>query len=374
MNTEIMNTNKMNAGILDEAWDRLIGLRSEVIDRPLFPGAVLLCGIDDKIIKHRAGGWALCYADQQGTLLPEADRIAMRPDTIFDLASISKLFTSLVIMQLVESGDIELDRPVIDYLPEFAAAGKQAVTCRQLLIHTSGFPAEISLWRLFDSPAARIRGTLEAELVAAPGTAYCYSDLNLITLGELAHRLTGQRLDELVADRIASPLGLSDTGYNPDLSLVSRIAATEFEAVPDRGMVRGRVHDENSWSLDGVAGHAGVFSTATDLARLARAIIDRELLGADAAAEMITNQTPDFPGHDHGLGFEINQPWYMGELAGPHTIGHTGYTGTSLVIDLERKAYVILLTNRVHPNRGWGSANPARVIAGTAMQEFLSGR
>jgi CubicO group peptidase (beta-lactamase class C family) len=330
--------------------------------------------VDDKIIYHRAGGFALCYADQHGTLLPESERVAMSIDTVFDLASISKLFTSLVIMGLVESGDIELDRRVIDYLPEFAAARKKAVTVRQLLVHTSGFPAEIPLWRLYGDPVARIRGALVAELVTAPGTAYCYSDLNLITLGELAARITGHRLDRLVADRICTPLGLADTGYNPDPALRNRIAATEYQILPDRGMVRGEVHDENAWSLGGVAGHAGVFSTAADLARLARAIIDRELLGDTAWTQMITNHTARFPGHDHGLGFEINQSWYMGELAGPSTIGHTGYTGTSLVIDLQRRAYVILLTNRVHPHRGWGSVNPARVLAADGLARTLSAR
>ncbi|GAB3923593.1 hypothetical protein GCM10011575_01580 [Microlunatus endophyticus] len=355
----------------DEPWERLTALRSAVVDRPLFAGAVLLCGVGDTIVDHRSAGWALCYADQEGTLLEEPDRIPMRLDTIFDLASISKLFTSLVIMQLVESGQVQLDRQVVDYLPEFAAAGKTAVTVRQLLIHTSGFPAEIPLWRLYDDPQARIRGALEAEVVAAPGTAYCYSDLNLITLGELARRVTGQRLDRLVAERISGPLWLTDTGYNPDLALRPRIAACEYEAVPDRGMVHGRVHDENAWSLNGVAGHAGVFSTATDLGRLALAVINSELLGETAAQQMITNQTADFADHDHGLGFEINQRWYMGDLAGPHTIGHTGYTGTSIVIDLQRRAYVILLTNRVHPNRGWGSVNPARVIAADALAAYL---
>jgi CubicO group peptidase (beta-lactamase class C family) len=364
----------IDAGALDVAWEQLTALRSPVVDRPLFPGAVLLCGVEDEIVAHRAAGFALCYADQEGTPLPEQERIATSADTIFDLASISKLFTSLVIMGLVESGCVELDRRVIDYLPEFAAADKQAVTVRQLLVHTSGFPAEIPLWRLYTTPRSRIRGALEAELVAPPGTTYCYSDLNLITLGELAARITGHGLDRLVADRICRPLGLTDTGYRPDPALRHRIAATEFQQLPDRGMVHGQVHDENAWSLDGVAGHAGVFSTAADLARLARAIIDRELLGDAAASEMITNQTAGFPGHDHGLGFELNQSWYMGELAGPHTIGHTGYTGTSLVIDLERRAYVILLTNRVHPNRGWGSVNPARVLAADGLARTLSGR
>jgi CubicO group peptidase (beta-lactamase class C family) len=223
-----------------------------------------------------------------------------------------------------------------------------------------------------------VLGALTAPLVAAPGTAYCYSDLNLITLGALAHRLTGRPLDVLVRDRITGPLGMTDTGYAPAAELRGRIAATEDERDPARGVVWGQVHDENAWSLDGVAGHAGVFSTAADLGRLARVIVDRgvypggRLLSEEIFTAMITNQTPDFAGHDHGLGFEINQPWYMGRAATAHTIGHTGYTGTSLVIDLDRRAYVILLTNRVHPSRDWGTANPARVIVGDALADVLA--
>ena len=360
---------------LERTWTDLDAIRTS--DRPLFPGLVLHYGIDDEIIFSRAAGWARCYLNRAGDWLPEAERTSMRTDTVFDLASISKLFCSLVIMQLVEQGAIELDRPVIDYLPEFAAAGKEAVTVRQLLIHTSGFPALVPLWQLYPDRATRIRGALTAELVTEPGTAYCYSDLNLITLGELAHRVSGSPLDELVGQRVTGPLGMNDTGYAPDPALRTRTAATEDEHVPDRGMVWGEVHDENAWSLDGVAGHAGVFSTAADLAVLAQAMIHRgrlgevRILGEQAFTEMITNQTPDFDGHDHGLGFEINQPWYMGRLAGPHTIGHTGFTGTSLVIDLHRAAYAILLTNRVHPHRERGKINHAREIAGDGLADHL---
>jgi CubicO group peptidase (beta-lactamase class C family) len=359
----------------EAAWEQLTSLSTG--ERPLFPGMVLAYGVDGEMLFSRAGGYARCYADQEGTLLPEADRIEMRTDTIFDVASISKLFTSLVIMQLVEAGRIDLDQVVVDYLPEFASEGKEAVTVRQLLSHTSGFPALVHLWRRYPDPRSRINGALIEPLVAPPGTTYCYSDLNLITLGELARRITGHRLDALVRERITEPLGMIDSGYAPAPELRSRIAATEHERDPDRGVVWGEVHDENAWSLDGVAGHAGVFSTATDLAVLADVMINRgrhrdgRLLGDEAFTEMITNQTPDFDGHDHGLGFEINQSWYMGRLAAPNTIGHTGYTGTSLVIDLDRRAYAILLTNRVHPSRERGSVNPARVIAGDALADYL---
>ncbi|QDP97842.1 serine hydrolase [Microlunatus elymi] len=362
---------------MEETWGRLLGLRSEGGDHPLFPGAVMQWGTDGKIISVQARGWARCYADGEGSLLPESDRIAMRTDTIFDLASISKLFTSIVILQLVEQGKIDLDRAVVDYLPDFTGAGKSAITVRQLLIHTSGFPAEIPLWRLYDDVPARVQGALAAELVVEPGTAYCYSDLNLITLGVMAHRLTGRPLDELVRTGITEPLSMINTGYNPNLLLRPQIAATEYERVPDRGVVWGEVHDENAWSLGGVAGHAGVFSTAADLGKLAECMINRtaydggRLLDEELYAEMITNQTPEFGDHDHGLGFEINQPWYMGRLASLHTIGHTGYTGTSLVIDLDRAAYAILLTNRVHPSRTWGKINHARVIAADGLAQLV---
>lgn len=375
----------------EQAWERLMRLRSESGDHRLFAGCVLLAGQPGRQLFCRAGGWAYCYPDGSGAMLPEAERVPMRPDTIFDLASVSKLFCSIVIMRLVQDGSIDLDRRVVTYLDDFGletprgaepeerhrSDRKQQITVRQLLTHTSGFPAELPLWRDHPDPASRIRGALTAELITDPGTAYCYSDLNLITLGELARRVTGRRLDRLVAELITGPLGMADTGYAPGPDRRPRTAATEFQQLPDRGLVWGEVHDENAWSLDGVAGHAGVFSTATDLARLAEAVIANDrgrsgpLLSVDAFTAMITNQTPQFAGHDHGLGFELNQPWYMGSLASPRTIGHTGYTGTSVVIDLERAGYVILLTNRVHPSRSWGSVNPARVIAADALAAAL---
>jgi CubicO group peptidase (beta-lactamase class C family) len=380
----------MNAArdqVWERAWTELTQMRSDDGEHLLFPGLVLLGVQDGKQLFFRAGGWAYCYADDSGSMVPEADRVPMRPDTIFDLASVSKLFTTLVIMRLVQDGRIDLDRAVVDYLPEFGietstegeerdSDRKRSIPVRQLLTHTSGFPAMISLWGRFPDRATRIRGTLTAGLIADPGTSYCYSDLNLITLGELAHRLTDRPLDRLVAEWVTGPLGMVDTGYCPQQDK-QRIAAAEYETDPNRGVVWGEVHDENAWSLGGVAGHAGVFSDAAGLSRLAEAVIanDRDgtgpLLDADHFRAMITNQNPDFAGHDHGLGFEINQDWYMGRLAGPRTIGHTGFTGTSVVIDLDRSAYVILLTNRVHPSRNWSKINSARVVAADALAETI---
>ncbi|MBA8794500.1 CubicO group peptidase (beta-lactamase class C family) [Friedmanniella endophytica] len=352
---------------------------------PLYPGAVLLDGVRGAVVLHRATGEVRRYAHADGTLLPAAERVATRPDTIFDLASISKLFTSIATVQQVDAGLLDLDRPVVGYLPEFARGddgvpGKAGITVRMLLTHTSGFPAFLPFWRDHPDPDSRAHAVLTARLVSAPGTAYCYSDLNLITLGLLLHRLTGRPLDALVADGITGPLGMRDTGYAPDPALRSRIAPTEEETDPPRGVVWGEVHDENAWSFAGVAGHAGVFSTAADLAVLAQVIIEDgaldgvRILSADAVRRMTTNENTGFPGHDHGLGFEIDQPWYMGRLSGPRTVGHTGFTGTSLVIDLGAGAFVVLLTNRVHPSRSWGTINPARVAAADALADALARR
>lgn len=343
--------------------------------KPLYAGAVTLLGHDGKIVTRTATGLALKYADGQGTELPADQQIPMRTDTIFDLASVSKLFTSIVTMQLVEKGKVDLDAPIATYVPEFAENGKETVTVRQALTHTSGFPSWLPLWSAQPDPASRLHMALTAKLQNAPGTTYLYSDLNLIALGELAHRVTGKTLDKLVADGITKPLQMRDTGYNPDPKKKPRIAATEYQSAPPRGMVWGSVHDENAWSLDGVAGHAGVFSTADDLAVLAQTFLNggsyrgARILKESSVTAMITNFNQGFPGNDHGLGFELNQRWYMGGLSGPRTAGHTGYTGTSLVIDFDSRSFAILLTNRVHPSRNWGSNNPARraVAQGLAL-------
>ena len=366
---------------LERAWDTVAGFQQAPEGgRPLYPGAVLTYGHAGRVVMTRAGGYARLYADGAGTLLPQDQRLATRTDTIYDLASISKLFTSVVVMQQVERGRVDLDAPVARYVPEFAANGKAAITIRQLLTHTSGFPAFLPFWRAYPDPASRMQAALTAKTVNAPGSTYLYSDLNLITLGEVVHRVSGRPLDRLVAEGVTGPLGMRDTGYNPDPALRPRIAATEFQTAPDRGMVWGEVHDENAWSFGGVAGHAGVFSTARDLSVLAQTMINGgthrggRILSKASVQQMITNENTEFPGDDHGLGFELDQRWYMGGLASQRTAGHTGYTGTSLVIDFSSRSFVILLTNRVHPNRSWGSVNRARVAAAQGLAEALAVR
>ncbi|NUT52594.1 MAG: beta-lactamase family protein [Saccharothrix sp.] len=345
---------------------------------PLFAGAVTLYAHDGVVVTHEPTGWAVRYGDAAGTELPEAQRVPMARDTIFDLASISKLFTSIVVMRQHELGRFGLDDPVARHLPEFGANGKESITVRQLLTHTSGLVAWLPLWSQYPDVPSRLKAVMDTTPRSAPGTAYVYSDLNLITLGLLAEKWSGKKLDELVRDDITGPLGLRDTGYNPPPEKLDRIAATEYQA--GRGIIRGSVHDENAWSLGGVAGHAGVFSTARDLAVLGQAILnggayaDGRILREDTVELMLTDFNQAFPGNAHGLGFELDQRWYMGALTSPRAAGHTGYTGTTLVLDPLSRSIAILLTNRVHPSRNWGSINPARRVAADGLAQAMAVR
>ncbi|KAA9149493.1 serine hydrolase [Amycolatopsis acidicola] len=347
---------------------------------PHFSGAVGLLAHDGVLVDQYTAGGAVRYADAAGTELPAAEQVPMRLDTIFDMASITKLFTSIAVLQLVEQHKAELDAPVARYLPEFVTNGKQDVTVRQLLTHTSGLDADPqpSLWQGYPDIPSRRKAVLDSPLVHPPGTAYMYSDINLMTLGFLVEQLTGQPLDAVVREKITEPLGMADTGYNPPASKLDRTAATEFETDPPRGLLRGQVHDENAWALGGVSGHAGIFSTAPDMAVLGQAILNggsyrgARILRPETVREMLTNYNQAFPGDEHGLGFELDQMFYMGALSSPVTAGHTGFTGTTFVVDPESRSIAILLTNRVHPTRNWGSINFAREKWATSLAEAMS--
>jgi CubicO group peptidase (beta-lactamase class C family) len=205
---------------------------------------------------------------------------------------------------------------------------------------------------------------MDCSLDDEPGTAYLYGDLNLIVLGVLVERMRVMPLDAVVRDRITAPLRMTDTGYNPTDR--DRTAATEVKTASGRGLVRGQVHDQNAWALGGVAGHAGVFSTVADLAVLSQALLNggayagQRILRPATVAALVTRSSDSSDDRAHGLGFELDERWYMDDLAGPHTAGHTGFTGTSVVIDFMTRSFAILLTNRVHPSRDWGSVNVAR--------------
>lgn len=349
------------AGLIKEPLERIDGIMGTAVENGTAPGIVAFAAKSGHIVKHEAYGHSALYTDDQGTQMDNP--IEMKEDTIFDVASISKIFTTTAAMILYEDGLFHLDDPVALHLPEFAANGKEQVTIRQLMTHTSGFTSWVPLYEQKGGRDERIEYALNYPLANLPGENYTYSDLNLITLGALIEKFSGMRLDEFIRQELTRPLGMKDTMYNPPASLKERIAATEYQPAIGRGLVWGEVHDENAWSLDGVAGHAGVFSTALDLGKLAHMFLNdgkyggQRILEKETVRMLETNQIPEFPGNDHGLGWELNQGWYMDALSDSESFGHTGYTGTSIVINRDNHTTAILLTNRVHPSRTTVSTN-----------------
>ncbi|RYG73743.1 class A beta-lactamase-related serine hydrolase [Lentibacillus lipolyticus] len=352
------------AGMMEEPLKEIDSVMKSMMEQDVMPGAVTFVARSGHIAQHKAYGDAVRYKDDSGEEFQEP--IAMKKDTIVDIASLSKIFTTIAAMKLYEDGKFQLDDPVAAYIPEFAQNGKDDVTIRQLMTHTSGLKPSLPLYKMEGTKEDRLQHVFAAALDDAPGTSYTYSDLNMITLGALIERISGVGLDEFVSENITEPLNMTDTMYNPPEKLNERIAATEYQPWTDRGLVWGEVHDENAWSLGGVAGHAGVFSTAIDLAKLGHMILNdgrygsKQVLAPETIDLLTGNQLPSFPGTKHGLGWEIGEGWYMDALAGASAVGHTGYTGTSMVVNQDNNTIAILLTNRVHPTRDTVSTNPAR--------------
>ncbi|MFJ9853034.1 serine hydrolase domain-containing protein [Streptomyces sp. NPDC101150] len=349
--------------------ERLVqGVRALPERRPAWcAGAVVLAGRGPYVAAEDAAGWAVRYRAydperDRGLELPRDLWEPMRVGTVFDLASLSKLFTAIVTLQQVECGRLGLDDEVHAHLPAFAPGA----TVRRLLTHTSGLRPELPFHERTGRAAQLALLWAESAAPAGPpGGAYRYSDLNMIALQLIVESLTGRRLDALVREGICRPLGLASTSYGP--LAAPGVAATEDQRRPwakaDRGLLRGVVHDENAWALGGVAGHAGLFSTAQDLAVLCRALLDAgayggaRILGPGSVAALL-----DPP----GLGFGIDQPYFMGELAGRGAAGHTGFTGTSLVLDRATDTFLVLLANTVHPRRANGGSAP-RAAAATCL-------
>ncbi|MDW6063274.1 serine hydrolase domain-containing protein [Streptomyces sp. FXJ1.4098] len=353
-------------------------------ERPWCAGVVVAAGRGPDLLVEEAFGWSVRYAaydeaTDRGVELPRERWVPMRTggrgagpgrdrgqDTVFDLASLTKLFTTIVAVRCLERGEIDLDGRVAAYAPEFTAAAEHGITVRQLLTHTSGLLPELPLYD-YAGHEQRLARLHTEPPTAAPGTARRYSDLNFLLLQRVLERVTGRSLAHLVRDDITRPLGMTATRYRPPRAWLPRIAATEDQRRPwaklDRGMLRGVVHDENAYALGGVAGHAGLFSTAADLTLLCRA-----LLGG--GPPVLRPESVELMLAAPGLGFEIDQRWFMGELAGRGAAGHTGFTGTSLVLDRATSSYLVLLANTVHPRRRPADSAP-RAAAGTALARAL---
>jgi CubicO group peptidase (beta-lactamase class C family) len=352
-------------GGLESATPKSVGMsaaRLETIDRVVargiraggYPGAVVVVGRKGKAVWERGFGrldWSTAS-------------LAVDPaTTIYDLASLTKVVgTTTAAMILFDEGRLSLDGYVRYYIPEFSGGWKDSVTVRQLLTHRSGLPAGRDLWRIAYNPEEARRYAIETDLVYVPGTRYIYSDLGADLLGFVVETIAGTSLDVFLAQRVFGPLGMDDTFFRPADSLRARIAPTEV--MPPRGYpLRGEVHDENAYALGGVAGHAGLFSTAQDLAIFAQMLLnggefDGVRIVSDSTVRLFTARAAG----SRALGWDTadGEDGGAGRYLSGSSYGHTGYTGTSLWIDPEREMFVVLLTNRVHAAR---ARRPAKVIS-----------
>lgn len=305
---------------------------------------------------------------------------ATRPDasTIYDLASLTKIVaTTSLMLKLVDEGRVVLDAPAVRYLPDWRGEGAPAVTIRHLLTHSSGLAA----WRPFYKEAVD-RADARAQLMLVgpqvkPGTRYLYSDMNFMLLGMIAERLTGMRLDSAFQALVATPLRLADTRFLPPASLLPRIAPTEYDPWRQR-QLRGEVHDENASRFDGVSGHAGLFATGNDLARVARMWLNGGTLDGVRFASARTvaqfTRAQDTAVSRRALGWETPTGGNSaGHRLSPRAFGHTGFTGTSIWIDPARNVFVILLTNRVNPSRQNTKIGGVRVALADAVVGALEG-
>jgi len=354
-----------DAAALEAAWAALV----RGAEAGAYGGAVALVARQGGIALHRATGWAVRE--------PFEDRSPIGTDAIFDLASLTKVTATLPsILALVAADRLGLEQPVGEVLPEFGRdVDKREVTIRRLLAHTAGLLA----WRAFYLDGVGIDAYLAAiadgQPERTPGQEALYSDPSFILLGEVVRRVSGASVADFAARTVFGPLGMTDTCYLPPRTMRSRIAATErgnpFEAAKEgdragsfdgwrTGLIRGEVHDGNAWyGLGGVAGHAGLFGTARDLARYGQCWLnggelgDVRLLPADLVAEATTEQPP--AGSNRALGWRTAppgdevDPTDSGRGLGPRAFGHTGFTGTSLWVDPDLDLVLVLLTNRVHP-------------------------
>jgi uncharacterized protein YbbC (DUF1343 family)/CubicO group peptidase (beta-lactamase class C family) len=335
----------------------------EAIHANQVPGAVVLIWHDGQVIYRKAfGDRAL-----------EPRREAMSVDTIFDMASLTKvLVTSTAVMQLVETGKVRLNDPVAKYLPEFAQNGKQDITIRQLLTHFSGLREDLDLNDAWAGKEAAYRLADAETPIVSPGSRFLYSDINFIVLGALIEGVSGEPLDTYAEAHIFRPLGMEHTRYSPPDAWRAQIAPTEYDE--QRRMLRGEVHDPTARRMGGIAGHAGVFSTAEDTARFAQALIDgSSILSSPSVEKMTTPQQPPNAPVLRGLGWDIDSPFSSnrGEFLPVGSFGHTGFTGTSLWIDPVTRTFIIILTNAVHPNGGRGAAVPLRSKVATAVAAAL---
>jgi beta-glucosidase-like glycosyl hydrolase/CubicO group peptidase (beta-lactamase class C family) len=350
----------------------------DLLDRAVadgaFPGGVVAVGWNNQIVIHPFG-----------KLARDAKSPPVTADTTYDVASLTKpIVTTTAVMMLAQQKQLHLDSPVSRYLPEFAGAAKSdpdpawraRVTVRMLLLHDSGLPAHRDFFEDTKGEAAILARVLAEPLVREPGTHIEYSDLGFIVLGTIVERLTGNSLDQFAKQNIFAPLGMQDSLFNPPRGLRARIAPTENDTSYRKRLIRGEVDDENAWAMGGVAGHAGLFSTAGDIAAFAQMILNG---GVYAHHRLLARATIDnftarrtIGDSARALGWDVpSEPSSSGRYFSGKSFGHMGFTGTSLWIDPERNLFVILLTNRVNPTRANEKIRAVRPALHDAVIEAL---
>lgn len=371
-----------------EAMDSVI---TDEISKGRLPGAVVFAGRKGRLV------WQKVY----GSRAVDPSREAMTMDTIFDVASLTKVVaTATSIMILVQRGKVRLNDPVSRHIPELKGEGRERITIEQLLTHVSGYAPDFDLRERWTGHDEAIKRLITEPLRNPPGTRFTYSDIGFIALGEVVGRVSGMPLDQFAKKNIFEPLQMRDTGFRPDASLQSRIAPTEKRRgqlsylgdtaanIGAEGEVwlRGQVHDPTSYRMNGVAGHAGLFSTASDLAIYCQMILNYgeyggvRILSPLSVNEMTRPRIINSTGGTRGLGWDINTSFSSnrGELFPLGSFGHTGFTGTSIWIDDVTEMFVVFLSNRVHPD-GKGDVGPLRgrvssIVAGSVTDPTVGKR
>ncbi|HEX8722690.1 MAG TPA: exo-beta-N-acetylmuramidase NamZ domain-containing protein [Pyrinomonadaceae bacterium] len=356
---------------------------NESVGRKELPGAVVLVA--------RRGGvvWRKAYGAR--ALVPA--REAMTADTIFDVASLTKIVaTATSVMILVERGKVRLADPVSRYIPELKGEGRERVTVEHLLTHRSGYAPDFDLSEQWSGHDEMLKRLYAEPLRGAPGARFVYSDINFIALGEVVRRVSGLPLDEFARREIYEPLGMRDTGFRPRAELLPRVAPTEnvrgmrsylggsgAQGPDGERMLRGEVHDPTSNRMGGVAGHAGLFSTADDLAVFCQMILNggeyggARILSPLGVAEMTRPRQVTDDGGARGLGWDVYTTFSTnrGDLFPAGSFGHTGFTGTSIWLDPASETFVVFLSNRVHPE-GKGDVGPLRARVANIVAASLT--
>jgi CubicO group peptidase (beta-lactamase class C family) len=365
---------------------KAVEILNKAVRERAFPGAVLAVGYESVLAILPAG--RLSY---------DADSPPVTPETIYDLASLTKVVaTTAAAMILIERRALSLGDPVARYLPDFVEpydvatdplwAARSEATVRHLLAHTSGLPAYERFFLRAREKSHVLEEACLLQLEEPPGAKTLYSDVGFILLGEILERVSKERLDAFCARAIFEPLGMQQTCFNPPQHLRERIAPTEMDESFRKRLIWGEVDDENAWVMGGVAGHAGLFGTAGDLARFSRMMLREGRIGGGAGVSEpdgkqliqpatvreFTRAWPAARGAPRGLGWDKpGEPSSSGRYFTPAAYGHLGYTGTSIWIDPEKSLFVILLTNRVHPSRTNEAIKTVRPAVHDAVVESI---